>query len=320
MEVVRRFRGLVCRLIIVPLLLLLILTLPSCGNLENADLPEDAEEIPLEERKKIEDVDFADAQLKTCINSYNLTYVFQVKTLTCNSRGISDLKGLENFSELIHLELDSNKLIKDISSLQTLTEITTLYMRDNTVDVIGPLSSLVMLTNLDLGSNAISDISPLRYLTRLSYLSIENNGISDLTALHGLDSLISINAGRNAISDLTPLQDITTLLYVYLYENSISDISPLRNLENLVYLTLNKNLIRDVGDLEPLVNLNALHLQDNQIDTGVDRLTTLVNIIPSPGYQLNLAGNASIPCNQWNTLKNALGERVVDISSDLGCN
>ena len=53
---------------------------------------------------------------------------------------------------------------------ETLTNLTSLDLRENQISDIKPLSNLTKLTSLDLRGNQISDIKPLSNLTKLTSL------------------------------------------------------------------------------------------------------------------------------------------------------
>ena len=59
--------------------------------------------------------------------------------------------------------------ITDLTGLETATNLTDLWLSNNSISDISPLSSLTNLTNLGIGSNSISDISPL----------VENTGLGE---------------------------------------------------------------------------------------------------------------------------------------------
>lgn len=144
-----------------------------------------------------------------------------VTSLDASGRDITDLTGVEHFSNLAALDLSLNQ-IRDIS----------------------PLSSLANLTELYLGFNQISDISALYCLTNLSLLDLSANKISDTSALSNLANLAVLELSHNEISNISALSNLTNLAVLFLSTNQISDISPLVENSGLssghfVYLTDN---------------------------------------------------------------------------------
>jgi Leucine-rich repeat (LRR) protein len=287
-----------------------LLCLAGCGSSDNADLPSDVHNQNLGDKKKVEEVEISDPYLQTCIDNYNITYVFELQTLVCNYLGISDLTGLENFTELVHLELDNN-FISDISEFSQISKLTELHLRNNSITDISPIAVHTNLSILDLEGNSVSSINALQHLAELSTVSLYNNHVSDITPLENATKLTSINLGFNSIENLSPLANLTRLNSLYLESNQISDITPLNGLTGLFFLTLNGNKIANVSALNSLTGLQVLWLQDNLISDGVNRLVTLTQINPNTGYKINLSGNNTIPCTQLNTLELALPDRVV---------
>ena len=151
---------------------------------------------------------------------------------------IGDFSGL---TALTQLELRNDSIsdrspLEDISPLEDLTELTTLYLSNNSISDISVLEDLTKLTYLSLDGNSISDISVLEDLTELTYLGLSNNSISDTPPLEGI----------------SPLKDLTELTYLVLSNNSISDISVLEDLTKLIWLSLEGNPISDYGPLRRL--------------------------------------------------------------------
>ena len=106
-----------------------------------------------------------------------------------DSKGISDLTGLEFATNIRYLWLKHNKNISDLS----------------------PNAGLHNLRTLDIGDNSVSDLSPLAELTNLESINIGNNRISDLSPLVGLKNLGYFMSWNNPLSDLSPLVKLTEM-------------------------------------------------------------------------------------------------------------
>ncbi|EHC6329176.1 LPXTG cell wall anchor domain-containing protein [Listeria monocytogenes] len=191
-------------------------------------------------------------------------------------RGIADISGMENLTNLSSLYLNNNQ-ISDISPLSNLTNLSYLSLYNNQTSDISPLSNLTNLSYLDLNNNQISDVSPLSNLTNLRSLALYSNQISDVSLLSNLTNLSDLNLHYNQISDISPLSNLTNLSYVDLDNNQISDISSLANLTNLENLYLNSNQISDISSLANLTNLEYLYQNNNQI-SDISPLSNLTNL------------------------------------------
>ncbi|MCC7552862.1 leucine-rich repeat domain-containing protein, partial [Candidatus Micrarchaeota archaeon] len=119
--------------------------------------------------------------------------------LWAKDREISDLTGIEYFTNLNTLILGNNQ-ISNISALSTLSNLNFLYLYSNQISDISALSTLTNLQGLSLWDNQISDISALSTLTNLNTLELGGNKISDISALSGLSNLTKLYLGSNQIS------------------------------------------------------------------------------------------------------------------------
>ena len=224
-----------------------------------------------------------------------------VTTLELKEKQITDVSGIEKFTNLTSLDLEVNNIsdiaplspltklktlklysnnISNISSLQTLTNITFLSLGKNKISDITPISSLTSLKTLGLFSNQISNITPLSTLTNLETLFLYNNEITDITPLAGLSNLTELSLASNKISDITPLAGLSNLTKLQLQSNEISDITPLSTLSNLKNLWIYSNKITDITPLTSLSNLTLLDLSNNKITSfePISNLTALQQV------------------------------------------
>lgn len=307
-------------------ILLYTLIFTACGTLDNSDLPDDATQEPLPDQIMLKEIDFADQNLKDCVLATKLTYAFQVTTLTCEGKSISQLDGIEHLYKLNALHLTENAF-NDLTPLSSLIELNTLRLQnyngwDTSNDITGdvePLKSLVNLTMLNVGKSGIISIEPLQHLVNLNYLLIQDNKIVDISWLSEIESLISITAGNNKIEDLSAVQYLDNLVFIYFYDNQINSITSLSGLSNLTHIVLYGNQIDKVCSLEHLTKIQVLHLQSNLINDDVTCLNPLKDsIIDDDGYRLNLSNNINMPCDKWKNVRAHFGTKIV--SYDLpGC-
>ncbi len=99
-------------------------------------------------------------------------------SLSAKDRGIADLGGIEQLTQLEVLDLYGNE-IRDLS----------------------PLAGLKRLRYLDLGSNRVEEVSALASLMSLQVLLLAGNGVTEVSALAGLDSLQSVDLTGNPLSE-----------------------------------------------------------------------------------------------------------------------
>lgn len=109
----------------------------------------------------------------------------RVRGLKLNNAEISNLQGLEEFSNLAALNLSNNK-ITNVSYLANLTDLTHLNLGHNQINSIADLKELKYLTEFYLNHNQLSDISVLADFKELTELDISHNKIFDLSPLKGV--------------------------------------------------------------------------------------------------------------------------------------
>ena len=218
---------------------------------------------------------FADPSLEACIDNVILTNELQsyadITNLSCSceSPRITDVSGIEKLTNLQTLFLSDNK-ITDIGPLSGLTKLTELYLGGGECDVnnvtdLSPLSGLSALTVLDLSSNSdLSNVAPLAGLTNLQSLSLADDNIDDISSLGGLSNVQILNVSNNRIKEIGALNTMVSLTDADLYNNIISDVS-LVGLPNLQYLDLSDNMITSFAITESMPQLTSLYLGYNHI-------------------------------------------------------
>ena len=242
-----------------------------------------------------------------------------------DSKGISDLTGLEFATNIRHLWLKHNKNISDLSPIAGLHNLRKLDIGDNSVSDLSPLAELTNLESINIGNNRISDLSPLVGLKNLGYFMSWNNFLSDLSPLVKLTKMnlwgIDICGGDPDISiltdakslkelylrscnvsdkDISALAGLTGLTRLSVAENrGLSDLSPLAGLTNLEWLNLRRCNISDVSPLSGLTNLKWLNLENNLISDfspleGLPETTSIFDLL-NPGASVKAGPNIDGP-------------------------
>ncbi len=193
-------------------------------------------------------------------------------------------------------------------------ELTSLDCYDFGITDITGIAWFTNLQYLSFWLNSISDISDLAGLTNLQDLDLDDNNIDNISVLAGLTNLQILYLSYNNISNISDLAGLINLQELDLWSNNISDISDLAGLANLQALDLDDNNIENVSVLAGLTSLQSLYLLNNSITSGVADLVTLVS-----AGDIFLNGNPQIPCNDLDTLENALGFSVVNRDYSPDC-
>ena len=156
--------------------------------------------------------------------------------------------------------------ISDLTGIERLCNLRSLYLGDHNITDIAPLAELHKLHDLNIRGNSIADLGPLAGLTGLGVLRAGYNDISNLSPLGGLTSLYTLDLSGNQIAGVEPLAALEDLRELYIRDASITDVTPLSGLSDLYYLDLSYNSqLSDVSALAGLLGLYSLTLTDNAI-------------------------------------------------------
>ena len=269
----------------------------------------------------------------------------------------------------------SRKGVTDLTGLQEATQLTRLTLSDNTIAILTPLSALTNLTTLDLRNNQITDVLPLAGLTNLTRLSLDGNtGITNpgvlyrlkqggttitgvtipdavafpdtaleeavRTALglsstepilpHDLAGLTTLSASSLGIVDLTGLEHATGLMDLTLSNNQVIDVLPLVGLTNLTRLELTNNPITNPGVLFPLKQAgtteiigvpipDAVGFPDTALDTAVRsalRISAGETILPDALAMLTRLTAARKEITNLSGLEHATGLERLDLGQN----
>lgn len=107
-------------------------------------------------RKCVYDNAFLQGKLKDGISS-----VYEMKSLSCPRKLISDLQGIESLVNLVDVDLSFNN-IENITPLNSLIDLQSLKIRKNKIIYVLPLRKLLKLKYLDLRDNPLSDIETIQ--------------------------------------------------------------------------------------------------------------------------------------------------------------
>ena len=165
------------------ILIFFILFFTSCSDIE------------LDDPTYLKESDFEDPALAVAVHqslgtwqSLNNFYAEGVISLRMESMNITNLSGMEIFTNLIYLRIDNN-MISDITPLSSLTELYTVYLSNNLIMDISPLASQIDVRILFLSNNNIqAGVTELSALTNLKYLDLYGNNNIKYTDLQSLQT------------------------------------------------------------------------------------------------------------------------------------
>ena len=192
-------------------------------------------------------------------NNYELGNNGKVITLDLSGNQISEIRGLEQFTQL-QLHLFANQ-ISEIKGLDQLTHLQILYLYNNQILEINGLEQLTQLQELYLSGNQISEIKNLKQLTQLQVLDLSDNQILKIKGLERLKRLQILYLSDNQISEIKGLEQLMQLQELNLVINHIESIEPIENIiESLNILRIYNNRFSN-----PLLRVEKNNLQDVKI-------------------------------------------------------
>lgn len=133
----------------------------------------------------------------------------------------------DNINQITKLEL-AEKQITDISGIEKFTNLQELQIYSNSIEDISVLQNNETLRIINLNNNQLSDDDMQIFSTmpNLEILGIAHNkSITKIGELSKATNLLELNAINNEISDLVGIERLTNLQELYLSGNKIEDIS-----------------------------------------------------------------------------------------------
>lgn len=208
--------------------------------------------------------------------------VNKITQLAGYGMSISNLSGLENFTNLTYLVLNPSKgdltpiTVLNISALKGLTKLSHLTLPLYKIDDLDAIRDLTNLSVLSLYDSVDSNIDALKGLNNLITLSLDSQ-TKNIDALKGLTNLSRLTLSGTQVNNLDALKGLTNLTYLGLYNTQVNNIDGLKGLTNLTDLSLSHSQVSNIEALKELTNLTYLGLYGNKI-TNIDALKGLTNL------------------------------------------
>ena len=179
------------------------------------------------------------------------------------SVNIRKIEGLDSLVNLTGLWVGCNKISR-IEGLDTLHKLEELHIRGLGIGKVENLGRLRNLKKLYITGGKITEISGLDTLENLEVLEFEDTKISGIKNLDALKRLRSLSVS-GSISVMENLDSLTGLETLGLPSNAIGTIAGLEKLGSLKKLNLLGNEITRLENLDSQVNLEELILYSNKI-------------------------------------------------------
>lgn len=206
-----------------------------------------------------------------------------VTSLNIEGKNLTDISGIEYFTNLTELNCDKNQLTA--LPVEKLTKLTKLYCSDNQLTAL-PVENLTQLKYLYCSYNQLTEL-PVENLTQLTELSCFDNQLTALP-VENLTNLTSLSCDNNQLTALL-VGNLTQLKKLYCSHNQLTAL-PVENLTKLTSLSCSNNQLTalSVGSLTKLTSLNC---HDNRLtELDITSVTSLNSLFC--GNQTNAAGES----------------------------
>ena len=192
-----------------------------------------------------------------------------------SGKNISNLKGIEYFTNLSSLNISNNNLTS--VDLSHNTNLEDLYCSNNQLTSLN-LSNLTNLEILDCSNNKLTTLyaysfSELKtincsYNTLLTYVYCYNDNLTSLNVT-GCTALKQLKGDENPnLSTVTGLADCTAMTYINLGDCALTDISAVSGMPNLTTLEVYNNRLTSL-DVHGKSNLKTLNIFNNPLLTDL---------------------------------------------------
>jgi Leucine-rich repeat (LRR) protein len=213
-----------------------------------------------------------------------------VTSLTLNNANISDLSGLEQFTNLTHLSL-ANNAIQTVPDLSGFCNLKTLDLSGNQIYRFPSLPA--GLETLDISHNGLWDLPSLTYLTQLESLDVSGNRLTELSplvSLNALETLIANDANLTSLPTLPP-----NLTHLEAEHNHLMALPEFTGA--IVSLYVRHNFISNVSSLKNGININTTHvvLDHNMLDAKFCNARDFINKATRGNLQVFTYTNQLIP-------------------------
>lgn len=190
----------------------------------------------------------------------NIAAIFRVKELIYSG---SDLKYLENLSNLEELSISSHKKISDLIPLKNLIRLKKLSISENNISNLNPLHKLKKLEYLYLRNNNISSLKGIENLKKIKYLDICGNKINSIEELSNLTKLVDLRFSRNNVSNLNPISNNISIERLEFCNNLVENLEPIRNFLKLKSIAFSNNKIAFLNQKLHFPKLENIYVHSN---------------------------------------------------------
>lgn len=136
-----------------------------------------------------------------------LTGLEKLRVLDIAGNEIDNIKPVENFQDLILLNLENNNKITDLSPIEKLNKLLALYLRNTGINDLSSIANCIELHILDLQYTNVNDLSPLNKMTNLVNLNISGTKVTNLNNLNKKVRLVRLGGQITGSQNITFLKN-----------------------------------------------------------------------------------------------------------------
>ena len=152
--------------------------------------------------------------------------VFQNTSLTrvnLSKKKLFSVPNIQNGKDIGILLLNLNKIQK-LNNLEQFSNLIELYLQSNKISQIEKLPKT--LKKLDISNNEVNNLKEISTLINLEWLNLENNLIEELDDIENLTNLIEIYLSKNKIKNInecSKFEELKEIKVIDLYSNEICE-------------------------------------------------------------------------------------------------
>ncbi|WP_018344359.1 leucine-rich repeat domain-containing protein [Cytophaga aurantiaca] len=195
--------------------------------------------------------------------------------ITCTTTGITNLEGIQYFSNVTKINFANNTIVS-IPSLLPMTALETVHLYGNQISAAPDFRGMLNLKTVLMYSNQLTQMPLFGNNPIIEEIIIYKNNISKITSLSGVPSLLKLDVGENQLTELPDLSANVNLDQLICWSNQLTTLPSLTKLTKLTRLNAGKNKLTQFPDLSANTQLSIFAI-DNNLLTSIP-----ANFIGSP--------------------------------------
>jgi len=190
-------------------------------------------------------------------------------TITCSGYGITNLEGIQHFTQVKRIIASNNEIVS-MPSLLPITTLQTLHIFNNKLTSMPDFTGLVNLKTVLLYENQLTQMPKFGNNPIMEEIIISKNKLTKLQDLSVVPSLLKLDVGQNQLTQLPDLSFNTNLEELICWNNQLTDLPSFKKLTKLTRLNASENKLTKSPDLSANTQMSILALNNNFLTEGPD--------------------------------------------------